>query len=248
MVNVGTLAFVAGATGYVGQYVVQQLSKQDISVVAHIRPDSKRLAEWCKRLEIQNVRIDTTVWSVKAMAETFRRLQPSVIFCLIGTTRSRMSNYRKEGQPATEASYEAIDYGLTQILIDAAQQADIQPQFVYLSAMGTSPQAKGAYMKARYKAEQAVIYSDLPYTILRPAIITGSDREESRLAEQWGGKILDGILTIGKVFGFRSAANYRSISGKGLADVLVQVVLNSELENRIIERQEFEGARSAESK
>ena len=232
-------AFVTGTTGYVGQYVVRQLTEQGVPTVTHIRPDSKRLSEWRECFESQSAQVDTTKWNADVMAETFRRLQPSVVFCLIGTTRHRITDYRKEGRDAAEASYEAIDYGLTALLVDAAKRADIEPRFIYLSAMGTSPKAKGGYMRARYKAEQAVIASGLPYTIVRPAIIAGPDREESRMAEQWGGKFLDGILTFAVALGIQSAAKYRSINGEALANLLVKVTMDAEYENRIVKRHEF---------
>ena len=49
------VAFVAGATGYTGVQVVRQLAALErtppLRVVAHVRPDSTRLAEWRTRFE-----------------------------------------------------------------------------------------------------------------------------------------------------------------------------------------------------
>ena len=44
-------AFVLGATGFVGREVVRQLCTRGAGPVAHVRPDSKTLVGWRKRLE-----------------------------------------------------------------------------------------------------------------------------------------------------------------------------------------------------
>jgi uncharacterized protein YbjT (DUF2867 family) len=44
-------AFVLGATGFVGREVVRQLSARGAATVAHVRPDSRSLAEWRDKLD-----------------------------------------------------------------------------------------------------------------------------------------------------------------------------------------------------
>ena len=43
------VAFVAGATGFVGRAVVPALRRAGVTTIAHVRPDSARLDEWRKR-------------------------------------------------------------------------------------------------------------------------------------------------------------------------------------------------------
>ncbi len=229
--------FVAGATGYVGQAVVRQLVDTGARTIAHVRPDSSQLEKWTKRFTAIGAEVDTTEWSRDAMSVTMEKLQPASIFCLIGTTRARMHKHSGKNQKADPDSYHAVDYGLTALLLDAIGQAGIKPRFIYLSALGTGPKASGAYMEARYKAENTVIQSRTPYTIVRPAITTGPDREDSRPAELYAGKILDAILSVLQAAGMRSAARYRSISGQELAMELVRLAANPEAENTIVERE-----------
>ncbi|MCA9711563.1 MAG: tetratricopeptide repeat protein, partial [Myxococcales bacterium] len=146
------IAFVAGATGYTGRAVVETLVARGVDTVAHVRPDSSRRAEWTQRWEALGARVDATAWEVSALRQTFVRIRPTLIFALLGTTRARA---RQEGRGATEA-YEAIDYGLTMMLHEAAVACDHAPRLVYLSAAGVRPDTRNRYMAARARVERAL--------------------------------------------------------------------------------------------
>ncbi|MFU8804537.1 MAG: SDR family oxidoreductase, partial [Bradymonadaceae bacterium] len=192
-----TKAFVTGATGYVGREVVRLLVENGVETIAHVRPDSSSLESWRGRFSELGARVDATAWDEEAMAATLGREAPDLVFCLIGTTKARMKG-------AGEESYETVDYGLTALLVRAAGSIEGRPRFVYLSAMGVKAGSKLAYYQARYKAEQAVITSGLPYIIARPAMITGPDRDEARRAERMAGVVGDALLGVAAVFGGRA--------------------------------------------
>jgi uncharacterized protein YbjT (DUF2867 family) len=182
----GDLAFVAGATGYTGREVVRELCRLGVPTVAHVRPDSPRLEDWRARFQALGARTDTTPWTGEAMAEILKALQPSCVFALLGTVRARMKRARAEGRDPERASYDAVDYGLTMILLEAARAWGSSPRFIYLSASGVKPNAAGSYYRARARAEQALAASGIPYCIARPSFITGPDRDDAVL--QGGGK------------------------------------------------------------
>jgi uncharacterized protein YbjT (DUF2867 family) len=235
-----TVAFVAGATGYVGQQVVRQLVAAGFRTVAHVRPDSARLSEWWTRFTEMGADPDATPWTVPAMSATLKDLQPRVVFCLVGTTRRRMQSLSRAGRSPDTASYEAVDYGLTALLAQAAAHAGHAPRFVYLSAMGAGPNPKGAYMRWRTKAEHAVLGSGLPYTIVRPAMITGPDREENRRGERIANSVLDGALGLARSLGFQGPwQRYRSIDAAGLAAVMIRLAMEPQAANHTIEREEL---------
>jgi len=228
-------AFVAGATGYTGQYVVEQLVGRGVTTVAHIRPDSPRLLEWRDRFEALGSGVDSCAWEPEMMRETLCRLQPTLVFALLGTTRARMGDLGASGGDPASASYEAVDYGMTMMVLEASLAAESSPRFVYLSAAGVSSTSPGAYLRARWRVEQEVLASGLPYTIARPSFITGPDREESRPAERIASVLSDGALTVAGWMGatvFRE--RYRSISGASLGDALVQLSMSPDAENRIV--------------
>jgi len=211
-------AFVLGATGFVGREVVRQLCVRGAQTIAHVRPDSKSLAEWRARFAGLGAEVDTTPWDVAAMAARLRATRPAQIYILIGTTRSRAKTDAVAGN-----IYEAIDLGLTKLAVQAARTSGQQPRIVYLSSVGADPQARSAYLAARGRAEEVVTSSGLPWVIARPSIITG-ERDDGRLGERGAAVIGDGLLAVAGVFGGRKLrARYRSTTPDILASALIRL-------------------------
>lgn len=233
-------AFVAGATGYTGRAVVAALLERGVAVTAHVRPDSSRTGEWRRRFTRLGADVDVTAWNETAMTETLTRIRPTLVFALLGTTRERMRRALREGrQPA---GYDAVDYGLTALLVRAARAAVPGARFIYLSAAGTGEHARGAYFQARWRAESELRNSGLDYLIARPAFITGPDREESRPTERLAAAVLDGGLAIVGVLGLRRLrARYRSMTGPELAAGLVRAALDTSLHDAILEADALAG-------
>ena len=224
------VAFVAGATGFVGREVVPALVRAGNTVHAHVRPDSSRVDEWRQRFEDAGASVDTTPWTADAMAARMNELQPAAVFGLLGTTRKRA---RSEG---IDNPYERIDYGLTKVLIDAAVACGSSPRFVYLSAAGVSARSRGAYMVARWKAETALRDSGLPYTIARPSFITGPDRDDNRPGERVGAVVADAGLRFASLLGGRKLrARYRSTSNTVLGGALARLAYDPAMANRIVD-------------
>jgi uncharacterized protein YbjT (DUF2867 family) len=223
-------AFVAGATGYTGRAVVAELRAQGIDTVAHVRPDSSRADEHRDRFAALGATVDRTPWEADAVAEALRRIQPTLVFALLGTTRARA---REEGMAAQQA-YARVDYGLTKWLIDAAASVAPLPRFVYLSAVGVSETSKNAYIAARARAEAALRASGVPWTIARPAIISGADREDERPLERIAAAVGDGVLAVaGALGGARLRDRWRSIDAPTLARGLVRVGLDPAFADRV---------------
>lgn len=227
-VTTHTSAFVAGATGYTGRAVVAELRRRGIATVAHVRPDSAELARWQAVFEPDGAVVDTTPWDEHALTETVSRISPNVVFSLLGTTRARG---RQSGGTDT---YETVDYGLSAMLLRAVQRSAPRARFVYLSSIGVGPSARGDYLRVRWRFEQELRASGVPWTIARPAIITGPDRE-SRRTERILGAAIDGALRIAGALGARALRDrYSSVTGTELARGLVAVGLAGEGEGRVV--------------
>jgi nucleoside-diphosphate-sugar epimerase len=218
------VAFVGGATGYVGRSVVEELRRGGARTIGHVRPDSPKVGEWRARWEAEGVEVDTTAWDDEAMAARFAELRPTHVFALLGTTARRAKG---EGRTAIDA-YEAIDYGLTMILVRAAEAAPSRPRVVYLSAAGLrEEEPSNAYMNVRWRVEKELRERALPFTIVRPSFITGDDRDESRPAERIGAAVADGLLAVvGALGGARTRDRYASMTGRELARGIVRVALD----------------------
>lgn len=213
-------AFVLGATGFVGREVVRQLAVRATPVVAHVRP--KSAAEWAPKLEALGAKVDRSEWDAAALSAAIDAANAQQLYILIGTTKSRAKAESVDGD-----IYEKIDYGLTRIAVDAALGAKAKPRLVYLSGLGADANARGAYMKARGKAEDAVRGSGLPWVIARPAIITG-DRDESRPGERAGAIVGDGVLAVAGLFSKNLRDKWRSTTPDVLASALIRIGEGSE--------------------
>lgn len=231
------IAFVAGATGYTGRAVVEALAAEGVRTVAHVRPDSSRRDEWTQRWEAQGVEVDASPWELDALTRTLERLGPTHVFALLGTTRRRA---KQEGRSALDA-YEAIDYGLTMMLRDACEASGHRPRFVYLSAAGLREDTRNPYMAVRVRVERALREGELPYTIVRPSVITG-ERDEPRALEHAAAGVIDAALGFAGLVGARTLRDrYRSIDNTTLAAGLVRVALDPELEGAVVHTEQLRG-------
>lgn len=235
-----TRAFVVGATGYTGRHVVGELCARSVETIAHVRPDSLRLAEWQSTFGGLGASVDTTPFVEAAMSETLQRLQPDLVFALLGTTRARARAAKLSS--GTADSYESVDYGLTMLVLRARARSPKKPRFVYLSATGVGPSARSAYMAVRFRAEQAVKNSGLSYLIARPSFITGSDRDEARPGERLLATLSDAALSVAGAFGARRVRHrLHSMSGAELARGLVAAALGAG-ESRTLEAEDLRNA------
>jgi uncharacterized protein YbjT (DUF2867 family) len=210
-------AFVLGATGFVGREVVRQLAVRATPVIAHIRPDSRSLDEWRGKLAALGAKIDTSPWDPAALAKAFDANDVKQLYILIGTTRGRAKAESLDGD-----IYEKVDYGLTKIAVDAVQLSRVKPRLVYLSGLGADASARGAYMKARGKAEDAVRGAGVPWVIARPAIITG-ERDESRAGERTAAVVGDGLLAVAGLFSKSLRAKWKSTTPDVLGSALIRI-------------------------
>ena len=233
------IAFVAGATGYTGREVVQALINRGVRTVAHVRPDSARVEEWRKRFEEIGAAVDSTPWGDAEMTQTLFSLQPTHVFALLGTTRARRRNSASPDR-ATAESYEAIDFGLTAMLIRAAVASGSKPRFVYLSALGVGEHVTNPYLVARWQAESMLRASGLPFTIARPSFITGPGREESRPLEHIAAAVVDAAAGLVSLVGaHRLAGSVRSMTGPELAAGLVRHAFEASAENATLGTEEL---------
>lgn len=213
--------FVAGATGFTGREVVRAWVGRGARAVAHVRPDSARLGEWRERFASLGAEVSAAPWAREPLQDALAALRPTHVFALLGTTRARA---RREG---TASPYQAVDYGLTRLLLDAVLAAGLRPKFVYLSSAGVGPSGRGEYLRVRWRFEEELRASGLPYVIARPSFITGPDRDEFRAGERVAAAVTDAALGAAALFGGgRLRDRYRSTTSQVLAASLVRLALD----------------------
>jgi len=70
------------------------------------------------------------------------------------------------------ATFERIHHQGTENVVEAAKSSGIR-RFLHMSALGTRPNAVAEYHKTKWKGEEVVRASGIPWVILRPSIIYG---------------------------------------------------------------------------
>jgi len=223
-------AFVAGSTGLTGRHVTEALVERGIDTIAHVRPDSSRLAHWQEHFDRLGARVNTTAWSLTELTATLQWEKPDLVFALLGTTRKRARAAARDG---VDAGYEAVDYGLTVMLIDACRGLDCR--FVYLSSIGVGPRAAGAYLKVRWRAEEHLRQSGLDWTIARPSTISG-DRDETRPGEATAAAVGDKLLKVARLFGAsRAADTWASNTGRSLGYALARLSIDPAFSGQVVQ-------------
>jgi nucleoside-diphosphate-sugar epimerase len=218
-------AFIAGATGYTGRALVRVLRERGHEVVAHVRPDSPALARWREQFTSFGARTDSSPWQPDSMARALASAAPTHVFALLGTTRKRMRERRDDAGAAT--SYEAVDYGLSALLLRATVAASPSARFIYLSSLGASERGN-AYMRARGRLERELRESGLSWIVARPSFVTGEDREESRPAERVAAAVTDAFLRTAAAVGIAGPARkYASMTGVTLARALASLAADA---------------------
>lgn len=215
-------ALVFGATGYTGRAVVAALRERGVATVAHLRPGSPDRSLWDERFTALGATVDGADWSAESIHALVAAQRPSLVFACLGTTRRRAA---REG---LSDPYERVDYGLTKLALDACVAAGHAPRFVYLSALGAKESSANPYLRVRGRLERELIASGLPYLIVRPAFISGSDRGESRPSERVVAVTTDVLLAgVAALGGRRIRDAYASLTGTQLAEGMVALALAS---------------------
>lgn len=160
------MILVTGGTGFVGSHLIRRLRQDSIAVRAVVRnPDKARVL---KDLGANIVAGDITD---RASMETAAKGCEKIIH-LVGII-----------QEGKGFNFRSVHVDGTRNVLEAAKKASVS-RFFYQSALGTSPDAKTAYHRTKWEAEELVRGSSIPFTILRPSLIYGSgDQFTIRLSE-----------------------------------------------------------------
>lgn len=145
------MILLVGATGRLGKAVAERLLQDGISFRATCRNVAK--AQWLAERGVEVRALDLR--SGKGLAEAMRGVSRvvSCIHGLLGKSRNSIERIDVRGQAA---------------LIDAAANARVD-RFVYISALGASPDHPSEFWRAKAQTEQYLKASGLNYVILRPS-------------------------------------------------------------------------------
>ncbi|RPD42475.1 NAD(P)H-binding protein [Chitinophaga barathri] len=161
-------AIVIGATGLIGQLLVQQLL--DDGHYSEVRTITR------KPLPLQHPKLKQTITSLENSVELEAALQGDALFCCIGTT------IKKAG---SQAAFTAVDHDIPVQCGHIARKNGVA-QYHLVSAIGAKQGARNFYLRTKGATEAALAEMGFPSLyIYRPSLLLG-DRKEVRFGEQAG--------------------------------------------------------------
>ncbi|XP_047325547.1 protein TIC 62, chloroplastic isoform X8 [Impatiens glandulifera] len=256
------LVFVAGSTGKVGSRTVRELLKLGFRVKAGVR--SVQRAESLVQ-SVRQLKLDDGTQSIEKLElvecdlEKRDEIKPalgkaSVVICCIGASEKEVFDITGPYR---------IDYQATKNLIDAAKSAKVN-HFILVTSLGTNKVGFPAAILNLFwgvliwkrQAEEALLASGLPYTIVRPG---GMERPTDAykkthnltLSEQdtlFGGQVSN--LQVAELLAF--LAKNRSLSYCKVLEVIAETTapltpINKLLEKISSDRVEVKSVKEAET-
>ncbi|MBL0273583.1 MAG: NAD(P)H-binding protein [Chitinophagaceae bacterium] len=198
-------ATLIGATGLIGNYLLEELLKDDFYHTVRIL--------FRRPLELTHPKLEKKLVDFSDV-ENFRlALEGSaVVFCAIGTTQKKVKG--------DKAAYRKVDYDIP---VHAARFCKLNgcEKFVLVSSVGANSKSNNFYLKLKGEVEDAVKAVGIKSLhIMRPSMLLG-DRKEFRLGE----KISKGIFPI---FSFLIPSKYKPIQGKEVAKAMAAAAKKSD--------------------
>ena len=150
--------FVTGATGFVGRHVVRRLVESGHTVRIMARGPVRQ------HLLPEGVEVSQTSLTDQEGLEAALSGMDAVVH-LVAIIRER-----------GEATFDRVNHLGTASLAKAALSAGVS-RFVLMGAIGAVDDPRFPYLQSKWRGEQALIQSGVPYTILRGSIIFGEGDE-----------------------------------------------------------------------
>jgi uncharacterized protein YbjT (DUF2867 family) len=199
-------ALVAGATGLVGQQLLQRLLED---------PAYDEIRALVRRpLPLQHPRLQTIVSDFTGLAALGDSLAVQDVFCCLGTT------LRTAG---SRAAFEDVDYRMVVELAQLTKAAGAH-QFVVISAVGAAAHALSFYSRVKGRMEQAIAKLGFDAVhIVRPSLLLGT-RSDKRPAEDWAQNLAPRVnwAFVGPL------ARYRPVAADDVAQAMLRLALRGQ--------------------
>jgi len=174
--------FLTGATGFVGRSMLKRLLDEGHTARALVRDPAKTNLPTQSGVEL----VAGDVVASTGLAQGMHGCD--AVIHLVGIILEKGSN-----------TFERVHHLGTRNVVEAAKSAGIR-RFVHMSALGVRADGGAAYQTTKWRGEEQVRGSGIPYCILRPSLIFGSG---------------DGFVTQ-MIAAMRSAPLFRPVPGSGL--------------------------------
>ncbi len=217
------LALLAGASGFVGGYVLEALLGA---------PDLGRIFAVTRRpLGRESSRLANRIVQFDKLEAQLKGLTCQVALCCLGTTLA---------QAGSREAFRQVDFDYVLAFAAAAKAAQAQ-RFVVISSAGADPQSRNFYLRTKGEMEKALTSVGFPaLDILQPGLLMGWRREMRplELAARLAMPLVNPLL-----FGTREA--YRGISARTVAAAMVAAARSS---RKGLQRYTYSGIRALASR
>ncbi|GHC50647.1 SDR family oxidoreductase [Ulvibacter litoralis] len=191
----------AGATGYLGSYIAEALSQDQIACKLIARTPSKLKELESKTVKIISAQV-TNPNSLKGICEGV-----TTVISTIGITR------QKDG-----LTYMDVDYQANMNLLNEAKKAGVR-KFIYVSAINGTKYRHLKIFEAKEKFVDALKLSGLTYTVIRPNGFFSDMKDFLQMAKR------------GRVYLFgKGDQKFNPIHGEDLATLCVQSIFQQKSE------------------
>jgi uncharacterized protein YbjT (DUF2867 family) len=194
---------IAGATGLIGKQVVDELMALD-GVELHTLQRSAANSVYGS--------VTQHVCATDQWPMTIKELKPAVAVNCLGTTIKIAGS---------QTAFRAVDYELVVAFAKAARESGAQ-HLISVSSVGASAKSSNFYLKTKGEAEDALRAMDFDRVdILRPGLLTGGTRPDSRPGEAIGIMLspLTDLLMLGPL------SRYRSTPSAKVAQAIVTLAI-----------------------
>jgi uncharacterized protein YbjT (DUF2867 family) len=173
--------FLTGATGFVGKHMLERLLAEGHAVRALVREPQKASSSGLGKAEL----VAGDVVDGTGLTEAMQGCD--AVIHLVGIIVEKGTN-----------TFERVHHLGTRNVVQAAKRTGIK-RFIQMSALGVRADGGAAYQTTKWKGEEEVRHSGIPFCILRPSLIFGEG---------------DGFVTQ-MMATMRSAPFFRPVPGDG---------------------------------
>jgi uncharacterized protein YbjT (DUF2867 family) len=191
-------ATIAGATGLIGSYLLEELLNDDYFDTVRVLT-RRPLDISHPKLEKKLVDFEDADALLIALANT------DVLFCAVGTTQKKVKG--------DKIAYRKVDYDIP---VNLARYCKIVgcEKFILISSVGANSKSNNFYLQLKGETEDAVKAAGLQsFYIMQPSMLLG-DRKEVRTGERIGQVVM-------KALSFLLPAKYKPVHGRVVAKAMI---------------------------
>jgi uncharacterized protein YbjT (DUF2867 family) len=194
-------AVVLGATGLIGEQLVQQLLND---------PAFSKVRILVRRpVELSHPKLEVKIVNFENLDDFKEKLgQGNCIFCCIGTTNNKVKG--------DKSAYRKIDFDIAVHAARFGKEAGFT-NYLLVSAVGANAASKNFYLKLKGEVEKEIESINFKsFHVFRPSILFGK-RKEFRLGEIFG----KGVMQVLSVLLIGSLEKYKGINAATVAKAMI---------------------------